>query len=62
MYNPATGREEFIMISTPSEVSMGKSVHQSIAQKYKFSNNPGAVRAPPAYRRAPGQGLRPQGL
>lgn len=40
MYNPATGREEFIMISTPSEVSMGKSVHQSIAQKYKFSNNP----------------------
>ena len=40
MYNPATGREEFIMISTPSEVSMGKSVHQNIAQKYKFSSNP----------------------
>ena len=39
MYNPATGREEFILISTPSEVEMGKSVHESIIQKYKLSRN-----------------------
>ncbi len=38
-YNPATGREEFIMISTPSEVAMGKSIHESIIQKYKLSRN-----------------------
>lgn len=35
IYNPATGRNEFIMISTPSEVAMGKNVHRSIAQQYK---------------------------
>lgn len=39
MYNPATGREEFILISTPSEVEMGKSVHESIIRKYKLSRN-----------------------
>lgn len=40
MYNPATGREELILISTSSEVEMGKSVHHSITQKYKFSKSP----------------------
>jgi len=43
MYNPATGREEFIMISTPSEVAMGKSVHESIIQKYKLSRDPAQI-------------------
>lgn len=43
MYNPATGREEFILISTPSEVEMGKSVHESIIRKYKLSRNPAQV-------------------
>lgn len=28
------------MISTPSEVAMGKSVHQSVAKKYKFPDSP----------------------
>lgn len=37
--NPATGRQEFIMISTPSEVEMGKSVHESITRQYKLSMN-----------------------
>ncbi len=39
MYNPATGRKEFIMISTSSEVEMGKSIHESITRKYKLSRN-----------------------
>ncbi len=39
MYNPATGREEFIMISTSSEVKMGQSIHESITKKYKLSRN-----------------------
>src|SRR3990167_1010266 len=43
MYNPATGREEFIMISTPSEVAMGKSVHESIIRKYKLSRDPAQI-------------------
>lgn len=40
MYNPATGHREFIMISTASEVEMGKDVHQSISQQYKFPDSP----------------------
>ena len=43
IYNPATGRQEFIMISTPSEVEMGKSVHESIIRKYKLSRNPAQI-------------------
>ena len=39
MYNPATGREEFIMISTSSEVEMGQSIHESITRQYKLSKN-----------------------
>lgn len=34
IYNPATGRKEFIMISTESEISMGQNIHKSIVQKY----------------------------
>ncbi|MBI5415722.1 MAG: M48 family metalloprotease, partial [Candidatus Omnitrophica bacterium] len=40
VYNPATGRREMIIISTPEEVEMGKSVHQSIARQYKFPDSP----------------------
>lgn len=34
-YNAATGRNEFIFISTSHEVSMGKSYHKEIARKEK---------------------------
>lgn len=37
--NPATGRQEFIMISTSSEVEMGESVHESIIRQYRLSKN-----------------------
>jgi len=37
-YNPATGRSEFIAISTSSEVSMGRDVHQRITKQYKLSD------------------------
>ena len=43
MYNPATGREEFIMISTSSEVEMGQSIHESITRKYKLSRDAALV-------------------
>ena len=39
VYNPATDRREFIMISTPSEVNMGKNIHQTLDQEYKFIEN-----------------------
>jgi len=38
-FNPATGEEEFIIISTASEVNMGKNVHSEIIQKYKLSDD-----------------------
>ena len=38
-YNPATGRNEFIFISTLEEVSLGNDVHQKLASEFKFSNN-----------------------
>src|SRR3989338_8415465 len=38
-YTPATGREEFILISTSSEVEMGQSIHESITRQYKLSKN-----------------------
>ena len=38
-YNPATGRKEFIAISTASEVNMGKNVHKELIQKYKLSDD-----------------------
>ena len=33
-YNPATGRKEFIVVSTVSEVNMGENVHKELIQKY----------------------------
>lgn len=38
-YNAATGRNEFIAISTPAEVSMGRDIHNSLKQEYKFSTS-----------------------
>lgn len=43
MYNPATGRKELIMISTPSEVSMGQNVHRAILQQYKLPDRSGKL-------------------
>ena len=39
-YNVATGRSEFIFISTSEEVAMGKSVHQQIMSQYKLVTDP----------------------
>ena len=39
VYNPATGRNEAIFISTPSEVAIGSSAASQIAQRYKISND-----------------------
>lgn len=36
-YNPATGRNEFIFISTPEEVNLGNDVHQKLKSEFKFS-------------------------
>ena len=36
-YNPATGRQEFIIIPTDTEVSMGKSIHQQIVSEFGIS-------------------------
>jgi len=38
-FNPATGKKEFIGISTSSEVKMGEDVHSEIIQKNKLSND-----------------------
>ncbi len=35
-YNPATGRREFIAISTPTEVRMGRDIHQRLLREYEF--------------------------
>ncbi len=35
-YNPATGRREFIAISTPTEVKMGRDMHRRLLSQYKF--------------------------
>lgn len=39
IYNPATGQEEFIFITTPTEVSIGNMLAERIAQEYKISND-----------------------
>jgi len=36
VYNPATGKKEFIFISTRSEVSMGRDVHRQLTKQYKI--------------------------
>jgi predicted Zn-dependent protease len=38
-YNPATGRGEFIFISTEREVAMGQDVHAQLRKEYKFSED-----------------------
>ena len=38
-YNPATGRNEFIAISTSSEVAMGKEIHSQLSRQYKLSTD-----------------------
>lgn len=42
-YNPATGRNEFIFISTSEEVTMGKNIHSQISEQYEYSENETAV-------------------
>ncbi len=37
-YNPATGRNEFIFISTPQEISLGNDVHQKLTDEFEFSD------------------------
>lgn len=37
-YNPATGRNEFIFISTPEEVSLGRNIHRQLTQQFRFSD------------------------
>lgn len=39
-YNPATGRKEFIVISTDMEVSMGQSIHRQIIEEIGLSQDP----------------------
>ena len=39
-YNPATGRKEFILISTPEEVQMGTAAHQKILEENQLSQDP----------------------
>ena len=40
-YNAATGRQEFIVIPTNTEVSMGREIHQQLLEQNKLSNDPG---------------------
>jgi len=35
-YNPATGRSEFIFISTSQEVSLGNDIHEQLASKFEI--------------------------
>jgi len=35
-YNPATGRKEFIFISTPEEISLGNDIHQQLSKQFEF--------------------------
>ena len=43
MYNPATGRREFIAIGTSHEVSIGNSAASQIAGKYRLSSDAKAL-------------------
>ncbi len=38
-YNDATGRREFIFVSTPSEVGMGRNIHAQLEREFKFSDD-----------------------
>jgi len=37
-YNPATGRKEFIFISTSEEISLGNNLHQKLSKQFEFSD------------------------
>jgi len=37
-YNPATGRNEFIFISTKEEIALGQNVHQQILEQFQLSD------------------------
>jgi len=43
IYNPATGKNEAILLTTQTEVSMGEDLHHSITKEYKFSTYPDKV-------------------
>ncbi len=38
-YNPATGRREFIFVSSAEEVAMGESMHSGLTREVKFSQD-----------------------
>ncbi len=38
-YNPATGRKEFIIIPTDTEVAMGQNIHSQIQREFRLSQN-----------------------
>jgi predicted Zn-dependent protease len=39
VYNPATGRNEFIVVSTDAEVAMGRDVHEQTLKQFRLSMN-----------------------
>lgn len=43
-YNAATGRNEVILISTPSEIAMGKALHKKIIRQQKLSTNQSQIK------------------
>jgi len=43
VYNPATGKKEFLFVTTPVEVSLGKTVAAKIAEEYDISNDPESI-------------------
>lgn len=38
-YNPATGKKEFVAVSTVQEVEMGEQVHERLKKQYSFSDD-----------------------
>jgi predicted Zn-dependent protease len=38
-YNPAPGRNEFIFISTPEEISLGNDLHRQLLRQFEFSDS-----------------------
>ena len=38
-YNPATGKKEFILISTQEEIALGSDIHKQLKTQYKLSND-----------------------
>ena len=40
VYNPATGRQELILIDTPTEVALGRNVAKGITKEYTLSRDP----------------------